>query len=115
MLIKVRDKKSGNIRTVTQKAYAALGSKVYEKLGVVNDDGTEIGSPNQSTPQVSRSVRGGAAPVVVKNQLVAPKVVEPEVEEEPIEEAPTEPVKAKGKPGPKPKKSISSNSDKNEE
>lgn len=30
--IKVRDKQTGNIRTVTRKAYMALGPKVYERL-----------------------------------------------------------------------------------
>lgn len=112
MLVKVRDRKRPEIvRTVTQKAYAAMGPKVYEKLGFVNDDGTEIeGSPNSKAPQVqqvSRSVKS-AGPVVVKTQLVA------KAQETPAPAA-DEPVKERRKPGPKPKtqpaqESISSNS-----
>lgn len=108
MLVKVRDKKTGNVRNVTQKAYAALGPKVYEKLGMVNDDGTELGGqplPNSNQPQVSRSVKG-AAPVVVKSQLAPiPDELPVDTDEE------IEPEKVRLKPGPKPKnKSISSNS-----
>lgn len=122
MLVKVRDRKRPEIvRTVTQKAYAAMGPKVYEKLGFVNDDGSEIeGSPNSKAPQVqqvSRSVKS-AGPVVVKTQLVA-KAPQPVNEPEPKQEDPApaadEPVKERRKPGPKPKtqpaqESISSNS-----
>ena len=123
MLVKVRDRKTGNERTVTQKAYAAMGPKVYEKLGFVNDDGSEIsGSPNSKSPQVlqvSRSVKS-AGPVVVKSQLVA-KAPEPVNETEPEEQATEQPVMERRKPGPKPKnqpiaeESISSNSDENEQ
>jgi len=107
MDIRVRDKATGQIRTVTHKAYAALGPKVYEKLGP--EDGSETQeSPNSTGPQFSRSVK--AAGPVVSEQIPAP---EPEkTEPQPIfrmEDPQAEP-KVKGKPGPKPKKSISSNS-----
>jgi len=78
MLVLVKDRRTGNERTVTQKAYAAMGPKVYEKLRFVNDDGSEIGgpqNPNSQTTQgnqVSRSVKA-AGPVVVKSQLVTPQ------------------------------------------
>jgi hypothetical protein len=106
MLVKVKDRKTGNERTVTQKAYAAMGPKVYEKLGFVNDDGSEIsGSPNSKTPQVSRSVKSAAPVVVVKSQLVQPDATG--LKNEPDEQS----GKIKSKPGRKPgssKKSISS-------
>lgn len=135
MLFKVKDKKTGLERTVTPKAYAALGPKVYEKLGTVNDDGSEITgqqSPNSNPAQVSRSVKG-AAPVVVRTQIVSPEkpfndespqlvTLSGDAENKSDEPAPTEvtqsvelPLKVKAKPGPKPKaKSISSNPDQDE-
>lgn len=105
MMIKVKDKKTGIVRTITAKAYGALGPRIYEKLGFVNDDGTEVGVeslPNQNTTQVTRSVKG-AAPVVVKSQLVQPEAKEP---------APVVEGKVPARRGPKPgsKKSISSKS-----
>ena len=116
MRVKVKDKRTGIERTVTQKAYAALGPKVYDKLGFVNDDGTEVGVqelPNSSQPQVTRSVRG-AAPVVVKSQLVAPTPEPTEtITEEQPQEVTAEPAPVKRKPGRQPgskNKSISSNS-----
>jgi len=123
MLVKVRDRKTGVERTVTQKAYAAMGPKVYEKLGFVDENGQDVGSPNRNTPQVqqvSRSVKS-AGPVVVRTQLVAPVVTSDTEQEEQAEQS--EPVKERRKPGPKPKnlaapkteKSISSNSDENEQ
>lgn len=125
MLIKVRDRKTGNERTVTQKAYAAMGPKVYEKLGFVNDDGSEIeGSPNQNTPQVQQIARSvkGARPVVVRTQLVkTPEPMEqPEQDTEQENAAPVPEVKERRKPGPKPKtqpaqESISSNSNADEQ
>lgn len=119
MQVKVRDRKTGNERTVTQKAYAAMGPKVYEKLGMVNDDGSELvgqQSPNQNPAQVSRSVKGAAPVVVVRSQIASPEKPFP-VNESKTEEAvktedvaPPVPEKTKAKPGPKPKvKSISSN------
>lgn len=121
MQVKVRDRKTGVERTVTQKAYAAMGPKVYEKLGMVNDDGSEIsgqGSPNQNPAQVSRSVKGAAPVVVVRSQIASPEKPFP-VDETKAEavttEAPPAPDKVKAKPGPKPKvKSISSNPDQDE-
>lgn len=124
MKFKVRDRITGNERTVTAKAYAAMGPKVYEKLATVNDDGTEIGaqsSPNQRTPLAQRSVKG-AAPVVVSSKLVAPKPVgqtetapeNTETETNQNTEQPEPPAELKKKPGrqtgSKNKKSISSNS-----
>jgi hypothetical protein len=117
MLVKVKDKKTGVERTVTQKAYAALGPRVYEKLGMVNDDGSEVsGSPNSNPTQVSRSVKSAGPVVVVKSQIVSretPLEVNDsldEAESDKTEVAAETPVKIKGKPGPKPK-SISSNPD----
>lgn len=121
MQVKVKDRKTGVERTVTQKAYAAMGPKVYEKLGMVNDDGSEIsgqGSPNQNPAQVSRSVKDAAPVVVVRSQIASPEKPFP-VDETKVEEVTTTesvaqpaPEKAKAKPGPKPKvKSISSNPD----
>lgn len=135
MKVLVRDRKNPNSepRTVTTAAYAAKGPRVYEKIAMVNDDGTPIdGSPNltatQAQQQVSRSVKG-AAPVVVKTQLVSPKpepTPQPEPESTPAAQAPAAetgsqeapaPAQERKKPGPKPgttrKKSISSNSDEN--
>lgn len=107
MLVKVKDRKTGVERTVTQKAYAAMGPKVYEKLGMVNDDGSEAAgqqSPNRHPAQVSRSVKGAAPVVVVRSQIASP--------DKPFPVDPLEEVKVKAKPGPKPKaKSISSNPD----
>lgn len=105
-MIKVFDKRLKIERTVTHYAYAALGPKVYQKIGVVNDDGTEVASiqsPNQKT-QVKETK--GAEPVVVE----APKLdrnpldVPPKIE---TQFTPT-PEKVKGKPGRK--KTISSSS-----
>lgn len=113
MLVKVRDRKSGNERTVTQKAYAALGPKVYEKLGFVNEDGSEVGTlPNPNPAQVSRSVKG-AVPVVVRQQLVSVPKEEVVIEEQEQPEL----VQVKRKPGRQPgskNKSISSNSTEDE-
>lgn len=56
--IKVRDKQTGNIRTVTRKAYMALGPKVYERLS----DEVQV-APEPSVepvePQDSGSDSGG--------------------------------------------------------
>lgn len=125
-MVKVRDRKTGNPRTVTPKAYAAMGPKVYEKLGMVEVDATgkeigELQSPNQNPAQVSRSVKGAAPVVVVRSQIASPEKPFP-VEEAKVEEAiktesvaPPAPEKVKAKPGPKPKvKSISSNPDQDE-
>lgn len=126
MKFKVRDRVTGKERTVTAKAYAAMGPKVYEKLGTVDDEGNEISagqsSPNQVTPLAQRSVRA-AAPVVVSSKLVAPKPAagntDPEKEDAGTEsdqesEPKTPPVPPeKKKPGRQPgskNKSISSNS-----
>lgn len=101
MFFKVRVRGTDIERTVTAAAYAAKGPKVYEKIGIADESGNllEQISPNQKTPQVSRSV-SGAAPVVVKSQLVAPVV------EAPKESEPATPVVEKKKPGRK--KTISS-------
>lgn len=124
MQVKVRDRKTGNERTVTQKAYAAMGPKVYEKLGMVNDDGSELAgqqSPNQNPTQVSRSVKGATPVVVVRSQIASPEkpfpVEEAKTADVVTTDAPTPPApeKVKAKPGPKPKaKSISSNPDQDE-
>jgi hypothetical protein len=114
MMFKVKVRATGQERTVTQAAYAAKGPKVYEKLGVVNDDGSETASsPNPNSPQVSRSVRG-AAPVVVKQiEVPRPAIINPEPENVTQPEAAqeqTQPVvREKKKPGPKRKETISSN------
>jgi hypothetical protein len=132
--VKVRDRKTGTERTVTPKAYAAQGPKVYEKLGMVevDDNGQEIGelqkSPNQNPAQVSRSVKGAAPVVVVRSQIASPEKPFPVEETEATEtaseqttpaevaaETTTAQGKVKAKPGPKPKvKSISSNPDQDE-
>lgn len=134
MMVLVIDRKSGNERTITKSAYAAKGPKVYEKIGYVNDDGSPIeGSPNlkatQAQQQAVRNVNG-AAPVVVRQQLISqPAPTNLEVEETQIESAqeigdnrPSEtsttqqPSQERKKPGPKPgsrKKAISSNPDEN--
>lgn len=122
MQVKVKDRKTGIERTVTQKAYAAMGPKVYEKLGMVNDDGSELAgqqSPNQNPAQVSRSVKGATPVVVVRSQIASPEkpfpVNETKAEEAVTTETPPAPEKVKAKPGPKPKvKSISSNPDQDE-
>lgn len=90
--IRVRDRKTGNIRTVTRKAYMAMGPKVYEKLG---------DEPQRSAPQVHRTV---SAPVV-----------RPQIMDEPQGDSgsvtiPAEEMPAKKKPG-RPKTQISSASD----
>lgn len=120
-MIKVRDKARDITRLVTAKAYAAQGPKVYEKIGFVEVDaqGNEIGEvlPNSKQPQVQRSVRG-AAPVVVRQQLVEkaePEASQPEVTENKQTEpqAKAEPAPIKRRPGRQPgskNKSISSNS-----
>lgn len=53
--IKVRDKQTGNIRTVTRKAYMALGPKVYERL---SDEPQAAPEPSVE-PQDSGSDSGG--------------------------------------------------------
>jgi hypothetical protein len=47
--IRVRDRKSGNIRTVTRQAYMAMGPKVYEKLG-------DVDATVKQEPQIHRTV-----------------------------------------------------------
>ena len=96
MDIRVRVRKTGDIRTVTHLAYAAMGPKVYEKLGPV-----DANAPSPNVPaQVRRSV--SAAVPVVKAKIEA----EPEAEN--VQEQTEPEMKVKGKPGRK--KSISSNS-----
>jgi hypothetical protein len=125
MMFKVKVRATGHERLVTASAYAAKGPKVYEKLGTVNDDGSEIAaSPNRSTPQAQGSVRG-AAPVVVR-QIEVPQIttqvdhdkdakdVQQQTDTEILKAVVGQAPKEKKKPGPKPRKeSISSNSDAN--
>lgn len=99
--IRVRDRKTGVVRTVTRKAYMAMGPKVYEKLGPAEE-------PQQlKSGQVHRSV---SAPVI-----------RPQIQDEPQGDSgnvtmtidPPIQEKVKGKPGRKPK-SISSDSTEDE-
>lgn len=103
--IKVRDRATGVIRTVTRKAYMAMGPKVYERLSPAEEQSSE--SPNSTGPQVSRSVR--AAGPVVSEQIPAETKTDEQPETNPTFKLDDQQVKVKGKPGPKPK-SISSNS-----
>jgi hypothetical protein len=101
VMLRVYDKQRNIERTVTHKAYAAMGPKVYQKLGIADEEApTTVESP--TVQQVHRSV---SAPVV-KTQIPA----------EPEEETAEEEVVAPKKRGPKPgsKKSISSNSTEDE-
>lgn len=90
--IRVRDRKTGNIRTVTRKAYMAMGPKVYEKLG---------DEPAMTT--VTRNVHRTVSAPVIRPQI---QESEPEQTEVQGVEVKTE----KKKPG-RPKKEISSASD----
>lgn len=95
MDLRVRDKRTGVIRTVTHFAYAAMGPKVYEKLG---------DEPAQQSPQVHRVVSGP----VIKPQITGEKSQE-EADQQRAEDVPSEtPKKRPGRPARE--KSISSNS-----
>ena len=98
--IRVRDRKSGLIRTVTRQAYMAMGPKVYEKLG------EESVAP---TSHVHRSI---SAPVI-KPQIKLEQEQVPAPEQEAVATEAELEVKLKGKPGRKPK-SISSDSTEDE-
>ena len=100
-MLRVRDRKTGNIRTVTQKAYAAMGPKVYEKLGTVDETAT-------ITPQVTTPV---AKITTVQEQVPAPEQ-EAEVTAEAKPETEVKPERKK--PGRKPKNQISSDSTEDE-
>jgi hypothetical protein len=100
-MLRVRDRKTGNIRTVTQKAYAAMGPKVYEKLGTVDETAT-------ITPQVSAP---GAKITTEQEQVPAPEQ-EAEVTAEAKPETEVKPERKK--PGRKPKNQISSDSTEDE-
>lgn len=98
MDLRVRDKRTGVIRTVTHFAYAAMGPKVYEKLG---DEPVK-------QPQVHRTVSGP----VIKPQITAEKSQE-EADQQKAEtgtSAPAESVQKKRPGRPAREKSISSNS-----
>lgn len=115
MLLRVRDKRNGNIRTITHLAYAAMGEKVYEKLGQVDETYTSPApTPEPVKVEATHVHRSVSAPVI------RPQIVETKQAPEPEAEAVTEnvateatPVKVKGKPGRKPK-SISSDADASE-
>lgn len=111
--IQVRVKATGVVRTVTRKAYMAMGPKVYERLSPTEEQQSQMqGSPNSTGPQISRSVK--AAGPVVNEKIPAEEVTEKikrednEMTFEPLQ-VKEAPAKVKAKPGPKPK-SISSNS-----
>ncbi len=90
MDLRVRDRKTGIVRTITHKAYAALGPKVYEKLG-----------PEEPAAKV--------APLKVEEPIV-----EEETADEP-ESTPEEVTIPKKRPGrPARVKSISSDSTEDE-
>lgn len=88
--IRVRDRKTGNIRMVTRKAYMAMGPKVYEKLGDV-----------ESAPRTGNVHRSVSAPVIRPQIQDAPQGDSGNTAAE---------VPAKKKPG-RPKTQISSASD----
>lgn len=103
---RVRDKRNGNIRTVTRTAYMAMGPKVYEKIAEV-----DASVPATSSP-VHRSV---SAPVirpqikVEQEQVAEPEQVETQAEPEvtqTINEIPAAQPKRRGRP----KTQISSDS-----
>lgn len=67
--IRVRDRKTGNIRTVTRKAYMAMGPKVYEKLG-----------PEEGTTSVQPQIRRAVSAPMIRPQITQES--EPEAETE---------------------------------
>lgn len=103
-MLRVRDRKTGVERTVTHKAYAAMGPKVYEKLGPAED---EAPAPVKIAP-VQNVHRAVSAPVVRKQIPAIEEEQDPEPESDTVETVEAAPKKRGPKPGTK--KSISSNS-----
>jgi hypothetical protein len=127
MLFKVRNKKTGIVRNVTRQAYMALGPKVYEKIGEVNDDGSERSlaakSEGQQLPNRKLQVQNaGAAPVHVNAPKLDPNpldkvqpdkpLYDPDEDEPTPQDEPTpEPKPERKKPGRKPKSISSQNAE----
>lgn len=108
-MLRVRDRKTGVERTVTHTAYAAMGPKVYEKLGPAPDENDRPAVAATAQSPIHRSV---SAPVI-RPQIKEAEQQAPEPEAETEEQEPAVealPVKVKGKPGRKPK-AISSDAD----
>lgn len=103
VMLRVRDRKTGVERTVTHKAYAAMGPRVYEKLGTAEDESAP--APAQKIAPVQNIHRAVSAPVVRK-QIPAIEEQDPEPESDTAEAVEAKPEKRK--PG-RPAKSISSN------
>lgn len=104
VMLRVRDRKTGVERTVTHKAYAAMGPKVYEKLGTAEDESAPAPVKIAPVQNVHRAV---SAPVVRKQIPAIEEEQDPEPESDAAEAVEAKP--AKKSPG-RPKKSISSNS-----
>lgn len=77
--IQVRVKATGVVRTVTRKAYMAMGPKVYERLSPAEESQSSE-SPNSTGPQISRSVK--VAGPVVSEQIPAENQSEEKQSEE---------------------------------
>lgn len=127
MQVKVRDRKTGNERTVTKKAYEIIPHR-YDFLGYVDEDGNPI--ENGQAPQIKtvqkKTQEKSAVPAEAKIE-VRPVLTKEDIEqkraemdqmnqnaiqnaikEAPIpqqipEQAPQPEVKTRRKPGPKPK------------
>lgn len=122
MQVKVRDRKTGNERTVTKKAYEIIPHR-YDFLGYVDEDGNPI--ENGQAPQLKtvqkKTQEKSAEPVAAKIE-VRPILTKEDIEQKRAElnkmndeaiknaanevipeKAPEPDVKTRRKPGPKPK------------
>lgn len=102
MLVKVKHKETGRISHITPKAYD-LAKKRYQHLGTVTDNDANL--HGSTTDTFKEPVSQFSSPEEPPNQ-------QPQAEKEsgaaPAADNPVVIKPAKGKPGPKPKKQISS-------
>lgn len=110
-LVKVRDRRTGIERSVTQTAFKLLGEKRYVRLGIVDEEGNELDSPKTNPqPQIVsvkaakpaesdavEKINSQAAEIeVLKRQLAEKKKTS-------ADPAAKDDQRVKNKPGPKPK------------